>query len=150
LAGRDPDVRLSRRAQERLAELREEMAFVSDDGSSLVTHDAGDLRWWTFAGRGANAVLAQALARSLGAVRRIDNFSLQIAPTHLTSTEILERLRASDIAEPVWEDWMAQVQLKFERCLPETLAHQAILARLTDLAGARAARHEPIRVVGFR
>ncbi|NCC41481.1 MAG: DEAD/DEAH box helicase [Gammaproteobacteria bacterium] len=147
LAGRDPDVRLSRRAQARLAELREEMAFVSDDGTTLVTHDSGDLRWWTFAGRGANAVLAQVLARSLGAVRRIDNFSLQIDSAHLSSTEILERLRASDIPEPVWEDWMAQVQLKFERCLPETLAHEVILARLTDLAGAVAAQHEPIRAV---
>jgi ATP-dependent Lhr-like helicase len=57
LAGCNPKVTRSRRAQTRLAELREEMPFCTKDDSSLVTDAAGMIQWWTFAGLGANAVL---------------------------------------------------------------------------------------------
>ena len=40
---------------------------------------------------------------------------------------------------------MDQVALKFSLCLPEALAHAALVARLTDPRGAGLASAEPVR-----
>jgi ATP-dependent Lhr-like helicase len=78
LAGCDPEVTRSRRTETRLAELREEMPFCTEDDSSLVTDASGMIQWWTFAGLGATAVLAQRLKSAGEQVTRFDNFSVQL------------------------------------------------------------------------
>jgi hypothetical protein len=40
---------------------------------------------------------------------------------------------------------MDQVELKFSLCLPQELARDALVARLTDPQGAGAALAEPVR-----
>ena len=100
LAGVDPGVTLSRRARTRLAEIREELPFCGDGYTSLVTDDEAVTRWWTFAGFGANAVLAQMLAKAGAAVKRLDNFSITLAqepgeglPAMLAASPLTNRRR---------------------------------------------------------
>jgi len=150
LVGADSGVTLSRRAQGRLAELREEMPFCAEDSNSLVTDQAGTARWWTFAGLGANAVLAQLLGNAGEKVKRFDNFTVQFEREPSAPLKTVVDSKALGIEDPAWEDWMGQVQLKFERCLPEELAQEASIARLTDPAGARTARLEQVRTVRHR
>ncbi len=150
LAGRDPEVTLSRRAQTRLAELREEMPFCTEDYSAFVTDAAGTIRWWTFAGLGANAVLAQFLARAGEQVKRFDNFSVQLDRKPSAPLNAVVRSGAPSIEDPAWEDWMDQVELKFHLCLPVPVARATTAARLTDPLGANAARRETVRSVRVR
>jgi ATP-dependent Lhr-like helicase len=112
LAGRDPEVALSRRAQTRLAELREEMPFCTEHYSSLVTDAGGTIRWWTFAGLGANAVLAQRLKRAGEQVKRFDNFSVQLEREPSAPLNPVMHSAAPGIEDPAWEDWMDQFELK--------------------------------------
>jgi ATP-dependent helicase Lhr and Lhr-like helicase len=145
LAGRDPQVNLSRRAQAHLAELREEMPFCAEDYSALVTDDAGTIRWWTFAGLGANAVLAQRLAAASEQVKRFDNFSVQLEREPSAPSKALVQSEMVGAAEPAWEDWMDQFELKFQLCLPTRVAQAVTVARLTDRSSVPAVQREPIR-----
>ncbi|MEU1730876.1 hypothetical protein [Streptosporangium sp. NPDC020145] len=63
LLGADPPVRLSRRAVERLAVLREDAVDTVHPGGTVVTRDPlmDDVRWWTWADFRANATLAATL-----------------------------------------------------------------------------------------
>ncbi len=145
LAGVDPSVTLSRRARARLAEIREELPFCGNGYTSLVTDDEGATRWWTFAGFGANAVLAQLLTRAGAAVKRLDNFAITLAQEPVEGLTTMLAARSSDPPQAFWEPWMDQVELKFSLCLPEALAHEALVARLTDPRGAGLASAEPVR-----
>lgn len=147
LAGVDPGVTLSRRASTRLAEVREELPFCGDGYTSLVTDDEGVTRWWTFAGFGANAVLAQRLARAGAAVKRLDNFSITLAQEPVEGLTAMLAPGPPDRPAASWEPWMDQVELKFSLCLPEGLAHAALVARLTDPQGAGRVLGEPVRHV---
>ena len=52
--------RWSRRATERLAEIRQEFAWLQADSSVAVLAGSGEAEWWTFGGNRANATLARA------------------------------------------------------------------------------------------
>ena len=145
LAGVDPGVTLSRRASTRLAEIREELPFCGDGYTSLVTDDEGVTRWWTFAGFGANAVLGQMLAKAGAAVKRLDNFSITLAQGPVEGLTAMLATSPPDRPAASWEPWMDQVELKFSLCLPEALAHAALVARLTDPRGAGRVLAEPVR-----
>jgi ATP-dependent Lhr-like helicase len=104
-------------------------------------------RWWTFAGFGANAVLAQRLARAGAAVKRLDNFSIALAHEPVEGLTAMLALGPPDLPAASWEPWMDQVELKFSLCLPEALARAALVARLTDPQGAGRVLTEPVRRV---
>ena len=62
LLGADPGgVELSRRALERLEELRSSHSARVNAERTMLLHEAGETRWWTWAGSRANAVLWAAL-----------------------------------------------------------------------------------------
>jgi ATP-dependent Lhr-like helicase len=145
LAGRDPQVTLSRHAQARLAELREEMPFCAADYSALVTDDAGTIRRWTFAGLGANAVLAQRLGAASEQVKRFDNFSVQFEREPSAPLKSLVQSEMVGAAEPAWEDWMDQFELKVQLCLSTQVAQAVTVARLPDPSPVPAVQREPIR-----
>ncbi len=147
LAGVDPDATLSRRASARLAEIRDELPFCGEGYSSLVTDDDGVERWWTFAGFGANCVLAQALREAGVRVRVFDNFAITLASQwdgEFRSTFLAAK---EELREAAWEPWMDRTELKFAVCLPEALARAALVARLTDPEGAQRVLEQPIRRV---
>jgi len=145
LAGVEPGVTLSRRASARLTEIREELPFCGDGCTSLVTDDEGLTRWWTFAGFAANAVLVQVLEKTGTAVKRLDNFAITLARE--PDDGLITTLAARTAKPPgvSWESWMDQVELKFSLCLPEALARDALVARLTDPQGAGAVLAQPVR-----
>jgi ATP-dependent Lhr-like helicase len=146
LSGIDPEVTLSRRAREHLAKLRDEAPFCGSGETALVTDDTGTTRWWTFAGFGANAVLAQILGAAEIKVRRFDNFAITLMQAYDRLPELL-MTGAAPCCEATWEPWMDRTELKFSLCLPESLARAALVARLTDAEGARKVLDEPVRQI---
>jgi ATP-dependent helicase Lhr and Lhr-like helicase len=54
--------RWSRRATERMGEIRQEFPWLAAESSVVVLAGDGETEWWTFGGNRANATLAQQLA----------------------------------------------------------------------------------------
>jgi ATP-dependent Lhr-like helicase len=147
LAGADTGVRLTKRATEKLAELREDHAWATDEAMSLVRNGDGELRWWTFAGLRANATLAEHLG-SLTATGAVDNFSLPLVPT--TTSDALNRTRADlrarlPLPPPIPDG--ATDALKFGACLPPAFAERTLRNRMGDPASVAACLGEELREV---
>lgn len=150
LAGEETSPRWSRRAQSRLAELREEHSWVHADAPSLVTRPPTGAEWWTFAGTRANATLAGELSRLCGG--RIDHDALTITVEEAESVSAIERaVRELSQREPVSMapsvEEAAIEGLKFSECLPKELALTMLAARLRDESAIRTVLSQPVRVV---
>jgi ATP-dependent Lhr-like helicase len=150
LAGEGSSPRWSRRAQGRLAELREEHPFVHLEGPTLLSRPSSGAEWWTFAGTRANAALAGELSMLCGG--RVDHDALAITvegAETLTATEgAVRKLGSRDpssVAPAV--DEAALQGLKFSQCLPKELALATLASRLRDVASVRAVLSQPMRVV---
>jgi ATP-dependent Lhr-like helicase len=150
LAGEETSPRWSRRAQTRLAKLREEHSWVHADGPSLLSRPPTGAEWWTFAGTRGNATLAGELSRLCG--DRIDHDAIAITFEGTESVSVIERaVRELSLREPssmapsIEEE--ALVGLKFSRCLPKELALTMLAARLRDEPAIRAVLSQPVRVV---
>jgi ATP-dependent Lhr-like helicase len=147
LAGDDPPARLSRRARERLAALRELFAWVERNATSVVERE-DDARWWTFAGLRANAQLADALGPLVAGARSRDNLSIQLMPG-ASAQQIDDRL-ASLLADPVaslaWPLDELASNLKFADCLPPDIAATVVARRAADPASVSEALREPMTV----
>jgi ATP-dependent Lhr-like helicase len=150
LAGEGSSPRWSRRAQVRLAELREEHPFVHLEGPTLLSRPPSGAEWWTFAGTRANAALAGELSGLCGG--RVDHDALAVSVEGaggLTATERAVRelvSRGPSAAAPAVDEAALQ-GLKFSQCLPKELALAALASRLRDVASVRAVLSQPMRVV---
>lgn len=143
LLGADPaGVRLTRRAVDRLADLREEMGDrVWADGTVLV-EDGARMRWWTWAGARANAVLVGALDRVvpdlLGDSIVYDNWQIGLrsdASTEWlrTALEVAQTELGRDLAGALpLVDERAIKQLKFSEMLPPEMARWTLAERAAD------------------
>lgn len=155
LLGADPvGVQLSRRAGERLGGLREEWAELVDADRTVVLRDADGLRWWTWAGSRANAVLHAALKvvapQLLDAEGTFDNEHI-ILGEDAGADELYEALAAAVVR--FGEDF-AGVQpevnrravegLKFADLLPPRLAEVTLAARLADRESAVVTAQRPL------
>lgn len=148
LLGADPVVGMTRRAQDRLAEIRDEDAHVVRRGSTVITRmPSGDLRWWTWAGFRANATLASTITSLADPVQDHRDAYLRLR-RDLTPEEwkegaadAAERLSLPDINPK------ALAGLKFNSALPERLATATLAARLADVPGALAVLGEPVNRV---
>ncbi|EHR59554.1 DEAD/DEAH box helicase [Saccharomonospora cyanea] len=146
LLGATPPVKLTQRATRTLAALREEWGpTVALDGL-VVTRTGGaeaDVRWWTWAGRKANATLAA----SLGAVidGRFDDLSIRLRDDltprmwRAATAGVPDRLCLPEVDE------RALAGLKFSAALPPRLATATLAARLADLDAAAQVLAEPVR-----
>lgn len=143
--GADPPVKLTRRAQRVLAELRDSLLHTVHPGGTVITQRERDVRWWTWAGFRANATLAATLG--------------SLADEKQSFVDEWVRLRA-DVDREMWSaavadaterlclpevDEQALVGLKFSEALPHRLAVATLAARLADLEGAAAVLGEPVR-----
>jgi ATP-dependent Lhr-like helicase len=134
LAGADPAVRLSRRAEYHLADLREQFHWVDAESTVLLRERDGALSWWTFAGLLANWTLAAGLGADVAEPGRCDN--LRVALVEGTSTEeVLGRIGALEAAT-LASSWDAKAAegLKFRECLPASVAGALLRARLSAAA----------------
>ena len=154
LLGADPSgAHLSERARQRLAAVR--LAFeprVSED-STVIAPEGSRLRWWTFAGAKANAVLTAAI----GAVEPglLDEWSFSNLTVSLrsdaTAPALASALRTAkvefgrDLVGVVPEvNETALKKLKFSELLPPALAIATLSARSSDRAGARRVASAPV------
>jgi ATP-dependent helicase Lhr and Lhr-like helicase len=151
LLGSDPaGTILSRRASERLAQLRSEHPWVRPDTTSLVTDAHGRARWWTFAGWRANLWLARAAADLRREVAAVDDLTTALDPG--ATPQQLRRALSNAAEAPIdltpWVTTEAVDGLKFSDCLPHSLTTEVVARRLTDPESTARALGE--RLVGWR
>ncbi|MFF0308147.1 DEAD/DEAH box helicase [Streptosporangium sp. NPDC004379] len=147
LLGADPPVRLSRRATERLAALRESSPASVHPRGTVITRDssADDVRWWTWAGFRANATLAATLEGIAVPGQRVGDESVRLRSDltpemwRVGTADAADRLCLPDVDEKALHG------LKFSAALPERLAVATLATRLADLDGAAAVLGEPVR-----
>jgi len=149
LADQGSTQHLSRRATERLEELREDYAWVSDGKTSLVT-DQSSSRWWTFAGSLVNACFTNAATKSDYRLR-CDDFSVQIEPSHGAREQIRQQILESVLEHTVTlpSELMEQTaaRIKFIDCVPPPLRHQMISARQMSLGDCEKIARQPVSEV---
>jgi hypothetical protein len=83
-------------------------------------------------------------------VKRFHNFALQFELQPSVPMKTIGPGGAGGFAEPAWEDWMDQFELKFQLCLPTGVAQAVTVARITDPSAASAVQDEAIRSVRLR
>jgi ATP-dependent Lhr-like helicase len=154
LLGADPaGVHLSERAQQRLAAVRAGFEPRVSEDSTVVAFEGARLRWWTFAGAKANAVLTAAVGGV--APDLLDEWSYSNLTVALRSdasaaelSSALRRARAEfgdDLAGAVPEvSEQALKKLKFSELLPPTLAIATLSARSADWRAARSVSQIPV------
>lgn len=154
LLGSQPaGVELSQRAVERLARVRGNFEpWVSDD-ATVIAKDGTRVRWWTFAGGRANAVLTATLGRiapDLLDESVFSNLNISLKP-EATAVSLRAALREarrrfgddlSAVAPEVSQQ--ALKKLKFSELLPPDLALQTLAARGADWKGAAAVARRPV------
>lgn len=143
----------SRRAIERLEEIRHEFAYLQSDSSVALLTGGGEAEWWTFGGNRANATLAQALSQETHSKVRHDSFTLTFeSAVKLQAVErAIDAIRRQDVAEmrPVVDEGAIE-GLKFSECLPVVLAKEMLERRLQDSEATRRVLEERVRVVAPR
>ena len=151
LLGSDPaGVTLSRRAGERLTQLRAQHPWVRPDATLLVTDAHGRARWWTFAGWRANLWLARAAADLRREVAAVDDLTVALDPSS-TLQELRQAISTASEASVDLASWVtaeAVEGLKFSECLPHGLATEVVTRRLADPESTNHVLGE--RLVGWR
>lgn len=151
LRSTEQDPRWSRRAKDRLAELRLELSRCCGNGS-VIARRGLTLEWWTFAGLAANQTVVQYLQPHFNSQLRADNLWINLPSDlsieHLNQTIV--EIRDSEV-QPDWEfQQPAADLLKFGDLLPAHLLRDLILARIADIPRAREILRSPIRVIDCR
>ena len=155
LLGADPGgVELSRRALERLEELRSSHSARVDAERTVLLHEAGETRWWTWAGSRANAVLWAALNSVAPQIcDPLSTFTNDhvVLRSDTTSAELREALASARAhfgdnlagVEPEITDRAIQ-DLKFSDMLPDGLAVRTLASRMANHVGACAVAVTPV------
>lgn len=142
LQGVDPEgVELTRRAQEKLTELRAEFTpFVGvRESDVLVPHDRGRSRWWTWAGGRENARTLAALTRVapelLGEAPTWDNYAITLSEEatmpalRVALAEALERVtEGDDVFAPLIDEKVLR-EVKFGDMVPERMLRAEVAGR---------------------
>jgi ATP-dependent Lhr-like helicase len=145
LASEEDDPSWSSRARQQFNELRADHPWVIASETSVVRQPNGQVRWWTFAGGVANALLATTLKPQCDV--KSDNLSLQF-PSGSTFEVIVELLNSLH-PETVWPipHPDALENLKFSECLPPEIAAEVFVARFDDHTAVVQALAEKRRIV---
>lgn len=140
LLGADPAVDLSRRAVERMARIRDELAPTVDPGGLVLVEWGQSVRLWTWSGARANETLAAALGVAADATSQNAFVDL---PAHVGVAAI----RAADTKNALPAIDAAAVEgLKFSVALPVATATATLAARFADREGATAIRESALVV----
>ena len=140
----------SRRAQERISEIREQFGWLRPDSTVAVLASSGEAEWWTFGGNRANATLAHELSRETNSMVGHDSFMLTFSTAiKLQDVEqAIAAIRQHDVVEmrPAVDE-AAIDGLKFSDCLPIDLATVMLERRLQDQESTRRVLEEQVRFV---
>lgn len=147
LTGEPVAATVSRRATERLSDLREEFAWV-DSESTVLLRDGTCMRWFTFAGVRANATLAELFAELREDPSSVSNLALSLRGdvTEADFRSVMRRAQSLTVF-PVPVPDGAIDGLKFSECLPREVGRHELSERLRDDDAARACLAEPVRFV---
>lgn len=145
---------MSARAEQRLGAIRGAFAERVDEQATVLAQDGARLRWWTFAGARANAVLAAAL----GAVapELLDDWSYSnlavtlrsdATPASVTKALGAARARFGDDFKGVEPEVSPQAikKLKFSELLPPAVSVSTLSARGADHGSAAKVLCLPVR-----
>ena len=144
LLGADPDVTISKRATEKLEEVRADHHIEVSPRGLVLLRDGDDVHWWTWAGARANATLIAGLPGIADESQRPDNFRIRLRGRRGSREARSRALRSVDWAAVLPAVSPAALGgLKFSDVLPPDLAGVTIAERLADHAGAEAAASEP-------
>ncbi|GAA3169609.1 DEAD/DEAH box helicase [Streptomyces virens] len=144
LLGADPEVRLTRRAQAAVAELRETEGRFTHPEMTLITRHGRDVRWWTWAGFRANATLAAWLANAVDPLQRPADAYVRLR--HDLTHEEWAQARRQPCKEHLPQVSTVAIRgLKFSAALPEDLATRVLASRIADPDGALAVLSQPAR-----
>jgi ATP-dependent helicase Lhr and Lhr-like helicase len=136
----------SSRATAALEDLRTEYSWASAEATSIVRHPNGDVRWWTFGGGIANALLADHL-RPHQFDTKADNLSIKFPATSSLDSvlELISGILAGDVRPVV--NPTAIENMKFTECLSPELAAEVYCSRFNDAEAVKKIVMEPRRVV---
>lgn len=128
VAGLAPACRLSRRADERLGRLRDDLPFVDAETLPIVAGAGRGVVVWLFAGGLASASVARALAEAGFHVPRWDDLSVTVDAAEARA--VGRALRGFDPtrAHPDLPEDL-QSALKFGLCLPPAVSEAVLIAR---------------------
>lgn len=130
---------LSRRARVALEEMRSECRWVAPDASVVMPDpQTRTAAWWTFAGQLANNQMALELGALAG---QADNFKIRLVD-YPTAINHLQNLQAGGHAESTADP--GQLDLKFEECLPQEIAHRMNDLRHRDATAVDEVRRIPV------
>lgn len=153
LLGAIPEgVRLTQRSQDKIADLRAQYAHrVEPSGTVVTAHDDSRVRWWTWAGARANAVLMAALSEVapelFETTTAFDNWQITLRGD-ATGGAVASALAAArqrfgreieDAAPEV--DERAVRQLTFSELLPLSLSVRTVAERMSDRDGVSRVMH---------
>jgi ATP-dependent Lhr-like helicase len=132
--------RCSRRATERIGEIRQEFSWLPADSSVALLSGSGAAEWWTFGGNRANATLARVLGEEMPSKISHDSFKLTFeSVSNLQDVErAIDAIRQRNVTEmrPA-VDQAAIEGLKFSECLPIDLATEMLERRLQEPEATR-------------
>jgi ATP-dependent helicase Lhr and Lhr-like helicase len=145
LAGEEQARFWSGRATACLEELRTENSWASPEATSIVRHPNGEVRWWTFGGGIANALLADHLRTQIDV--RGGNLAIKFPATSALDS-VVEAVSAI-IVEDVHPAPNAKAieNMKFTECLSPELAAEVFCARFNDAEAVKKIVREPRRIV---
>ena len=150
LASDETSQRWSRRATERIGEIRHEFSWLEADSTVALQAGKSGAEWWTFGGNRANATLARELAQEMGTNASHDSFTVTFgSAARLQDVErAIEAIRQHDVvAMRPAVDEAAIEGLKFSACLPINLATEVLERRLQEPEATRHILLERVRFV---
>ena len=149
LASDESSERWSRRARERLNEVRQDFPWIDGGTSAVVLGTSGEVEWWTFAGARVNGMLAPMLTQLLSQQVSHDDMNVSFESAGLQDVEhALGLLRERDVSgmRPVVDE-AAIDGLKFSQCLPREIAIELLERRLQDRTATQEILGRDVRFV---
>jgi ATP-dependent Lhr-like helicase len=125
----------SRRATERIEEIRHEFGWLESGSTAVRIGRSGEVAWWTFGGTRANATLARAMSEATRSRVGHDGLSLTFeSPLALDAIQqAIQEVRSQDVTSlrPSIDEGAIE-GLKFSECLPGHLAVAMLEQRFCD------------------
>ena len=128
---------LSSRASVRLKNLAESFPVLEMDTTTaerVVRNGKAEWIWWTFAGGGANFLLADSMGKDRNVARSYDNFRISLAEVP-AKVSVLEPKGTFSVSGAKFIRQLGR-QLKFHQCLLEFQMDEVMAERLCDYSGA--------------
>ena len=146
IAGGLPACRLSRRATDQLARIRDRLEFVDGNSLPLESNGVDRVTAWLFAGGIVSASIARVLTDGGVATVGWDDVSVTVRTADIAT---LRRGLASvdtQAAHPALPDDLLTA-LKFGLCLPPQIAETVVIARTSNPEEMAAAMSRPVRSI---